>query len=178
MNKRYFLALADYNLWANSIAIEWLHQISDEQWEQTTISSFSSIRQTAIHIASAEKIWIDFWNNVPDPVFLSREFKGTKNDLTEIWKTASAGLKDFIEKYPEEDYLKPVMFKWPRGGEGRMEFVQTLSHVINHSTYHRGQLVNMLRQVGFTQLSSTDQATYYRVIAQREQEHNSLKMLQ
>ncbi|WP_223233283.1 DinB family protein [Chitinophaga sp. CF418] len=39
---------------------------------------------------------------------------------------------------------------------------------MNHSTYHRGQLVNMLRQVGFTQLSSTDLATYYRVTGQKQ----------
>ncbi|WP_255479762.1 DinB family protein [Chitinophaga sp. CF418] len=115
--------MADYNIWANNIVIEWLHQINDEQWEQSIISSFSNIRQTATHIASAEKIWIDFWNNVSDPVFLSREFNGTKNDLTEIWKNSSAGLKNFIEKYPEENYEQQVVFKWPGGGEDQMEFV-------------------------------------------------------
>jgi uncharacterized damage-inducible protein DinB len=50
---------------------------------------------------------------------------------------------------------------YPMGGEGQMEFQQTFSHVVNHSTYHRGQLVTLLRQTGFTQLSSTDLATYY-----------------
>ena len=54
-------------------------------------------------------------------------------------------------------------FRYPRGGEGRMEFWQTFSHIINHSTYHRGQLVTILRQAGFTKLSSIDLATYYRM---------------
>jgi uncharacterized damage-inducible protein DinB len=164
MNKKYFVELADYNVWADNMAIEWLKQINDEQWNQVITSSFSSIRQTAIHIASAEKIWIDFWKNVPDPVYLSVEFKGTKNDLIEIWRKASAGLKNFIENYPEEDYLQQVTLKKPNGEESRMEFSQTFPHIINHSTFHRGQLVTLLRQAGFTRLCSTDLFTYYRMI--------------
>ena len=100
---------------------------------------------------------------MPDPVYLSAEFKGTKNDLTEIWKKASTGLKDFVDEYPEENYLQEVTFIYPRGGGGEMEFWQTFSHIINHSTYHRGQLVTLLRQVGFTELYSIDLATYYRL---------------
>ena len=163
MNRKYFLELADYNTWTNNIVIEWLDQITDEQWEQNITSSFSSIKQTVTHIVSAEKIWIDYWETVSDPVFLSAGFKGTKNDLIKIWKESSACLKNLIEKYPEEKYQQQVTFKWPGGREGRMEFWQTFSHFINHSTYHRGQLVAMLRQVGFTKLTSTDLATYYRV---------------
>jgi uncharacterized damage-inducible protein DinB len=163
MNKKFFLELADYNIWANNNAISWLNQIDDEQWKQVVTSSFSSLQQTVMHVASAEKVWIDFWNRVPDPKFLSVEFKGTKNELIEIWKQSSAGLKNFIEKYPEENFTQPITFKWPGGGEGQMEFSQTFSHIINHSTYHRGQLVTILRQLGFTKLSSTDLATYYRI---------------
>jgi uncharacterized damage-inducible protein DinB len=163
MNKKFFLELADYNIWANNNAISWLNQIGDEQWKQVVTSSFSSLQQTVMHVASAEKVWVDFWNRVPDPVFLSTGFKGTKNELIDIWKQSSAGLKNFIEKYPEENLTQPITFKWPGGGEGQMEFSQTFSHIINHSTYHRGQLVTILRQLGFTNLSSTDLATYCRV---------------
>lgn len=161
MHKKYFLELAAYQAWADNRVIEWLNQVSDEQWEQVATSSFSSIKQTAIHIVSAEKIWIDYWKNVPDPVFLSAVFKGTKHDLTETWKKITTGLMSFVEEYPEENYLQQVSFKWPGGREGRMEFWQTFSHCINHATYHRGQLVTLLRQAGFTKLSSTDLAVYY-----------------
>ncbi len=164
MNKKYFLELADYNIWANNIAIEWLNQINDEQWKQAITSSFSSIEQTAIHIAGAEKIWIDRWTNIQNPVFLTAEFKGTKNELIEIWRKSSADLKTFIEKYPEENYNQQLTFKRLNSEEYTMEFAQTYSHIINHSTFHRGQLVTMLRQTGFTKVSSTDLITYYRVI--------------
>lgn len=161
MNKKYFTDLSNYIIWADNIAIQWLSQITDEQWDRVIISSFSSIKKTAIHIASAQKIWVDFWTKAPDPVYLSAEFNGTKNDLIEIWKKASADFKHFIENYPEESYMEEVTYKKPNGEVGKMEFLHTFPHMINHSTYHRGQLVTLLRQAGFTELSSTDLFTYY-----------------
>ncbi|TYQ00178.1 putative damage-inducible protein DinB [Tenacibaculum adriaticum] len=161
MTKKYFTEQAKYNNWADSFAIEWLTQINDEQWEQLIISSFSSVRKTAIHLTSAKRIWIDFWTKVPNPVYLSAEFNGTKNDLIEIWKKTSINLLNFIESYPEEDYLKPVDFVYPNGKKDQMIFWQTFPHFVNHATYHRGQLVTLLRQVGFTDFSNTDLATYF-----------------
>lgn len=161
MNKNYLVGLANYNAWADAKMILCLSQVDDEQWNQPLVSSFSSIRQTAIHIASAQKIWIDFWKKTPDPVFLSATFDGSKQELLEIWKAASAGLAAFVEACPEEDYLRHVTFRYPTGREGHMEFWQTVAHVVNHTTYHRGQLVTMLRQAGYTGFSSMDMAGYY-----------------
>jgi uncharacterized damage-inducible protein DinB len=161
MNKQYFTALAAYNSWANDKAMSWLSQISEQQWEQTFTSSFGSIKHTAVHIASAEKIWIDFWTKAISPVYLSSYFEGSKNELINIWQTASAGMQDFIASCPEESYADPVVFVYPLGGSGQMCYWQTFAHIMNHSTYHRGQLVTLLRQAGLTEFSSIDLATYY-----------------
>ena len=161
MTKKYFVELANYNNWTDSIAIEWLKQVNDEQWEQPVVSSFNGIKQTAIHMVSAKKIWIDFWTKIPNPVYLSSEFKGSKNELIKIWEKASGDLKNFIENLPEEYYLEPVNFIYPDGRQGQMLFWETLPHFVNHATYHRGRLVTLLRQAGFTKFSNTDLATYF-----------------
>ncbi len=161
MTKKYFVELANYNNWADKISIEWLNQINDEQWERTVESSLSSIKATATHIVSAKKIWIDFWTKVPNPTYLPSKFKGTKTELIEIWQKKSVDLKNFIENFPEEDYEKPITLLYPNGREGQMIFWQTFPHFVNHATYHRGQLVTLLRQAGFTNFSNTDLATYF-----------------
>lgn len=161
MTKAYFLELANYNNWTDDTAIEWLNQIDNEQWSQHIASSFSSVKQTVIHLVSAKRIWIDFWTLVPDPVYLSSGFKGTKEELITLWKKASVDLKMFIENFPEENYLQPVTFIYPDGRKGQMIFWQTFLHFINHATFHRGQLVTLLRQTGFTNFSNTDLATYF-----------------
>lgn len=161
--KGYFIELADFNNWADNRAIDWLTQITDKQWSQVAISSFGSIRDTVVHIVSAKKIWIDFWTDVQDPVYLSSEFMGTREDLIDIWKTTSAEVKSFIENYPIENYTNEIYVRKPDGELSAMEFRKTFPHMINHATYHRGQLVTLLRQSGFLNLSNTDLFTYYNI---------------
>lgn len=128
------------------------------------VSSFSSIRQTAVHIVSAEKYWVDHWTHIPEPVFLSAEFDGTKNELLEIWNKSSVDIKALVDNYPESNYVETVSFKYPGNSRtGQMAFWQTVAHAINHSKYHRGQLVTLLRQTGFINLSSNDMATYFQL---------------
>lgn len=160
MDKRYLIEIANYSNWADNALIKWLEEITDEQWEKEIASSFNSIAKTATHIVSAKKIWIDFWKKTPVPVFLSSGFTGSKNELIGIWKKTIDDYKDFIENYPEENYTQKISFN-VRGEEWNMEFAQTVLHQNNHATYHRGQLVTMLRQVGFNNFCSTDLATYF-----------------
>jgi uncharacterized damage-inducible protein DinB len=159
--KDYFIELTHYINWADEIAIGWLTQINDEQWNQVTASSFSSIRETAIHMVSAKKIWIDFWTNVPEPTYLSSLFNGSRAELIAIWKKASDDLKDLINELPAEDYDKEVNIIKPNGEVSTMEFRKTVAHMVNHSTYHRGQLVTLLRHAGFSDFSNTDLFTFY-----------------
>jgi len=161
--KDHFQDLVNYINWADHLAITWLEQINDEQWNQVVISSFGSVRQTAIHIAGAKKIWLNFWKNEDDPVYLSAEFTGTKDKLIAIWKQASADVKDLIDNYPAKHYNAPINIIKPNGEQSTMEFRKTLPHMVNHGTYHRGQLVTLLRQAGFTGFSNTDLFTYYRL---------------
>ena len=111
-----------------------------------------------MHIASAEKIWIDFWTKAPEPVYLSSYFQGSKPELIAIWQKASAGMEHFIESCDNLPDL--VTFVYPNGRVGQMPYWQTFAHIMNHSTYHRGQLVTLLRQAGFHKFSSIDLATY------------------
>jgi uncharacterized damage-inducible protein DinB len=164
MNRNYLIQIANFNNWADNKVMEWLQQINDEQWMQVIVSSFCSIRQTTIHVVSAEKYWVDHWENTPEPTFLSTQFKGTKEELIEIWNKSSADIKTIVNGFPEENYSQAISFKYPGNGRtGQMPFWQTVAHVINHTTYHRGQLITLLRQAGFLNLSSLDMATYFQL---------------
>jgi uncharacterized damage-inducible protein DinB len=160
MNKNYFLELAQYNIWANQKMTDWLSQINEVQWSQKLIGSFESIEATAIHTAGAEKIWFERLINQAHP-FLTQTFTGNKNDFIEIWKNASENLKNYISETSEEDLMETFAYKNLKGEDFSRVKYQAIAHVFNHSTYHRGQLVNYLRQVGFTDISSTDLIYFY-----------------
>lgn len=160
MNKSYFLELAQYNIWANQKMTDWLSQISEEQWSQKLIGSFDSIESTAIHTAGSEKIWFERLINQENP-FLTLTFKSNKDDLIEIWRNASENLKNYISEISEEELKEPFAYKSLKGEDFSRVKYQSIAHVFNHSTYHRGQLVNYLRQVGFTEVDTTDLIYFY-----------------
>ena len=161
MNKQYFIELADYNVWANNIACGWIEQIDGKQWEKEIISSFNSIQQTVLHIISAENAWLQRFMQVPF-TWLQSTYKGTKEEHIQLWKKTSAALKSFIDGFNENSLNTDLYFKRLNGDAYSMPYYQLFAHVINHSTYHRGQLVTMLRQAGFTGISATDLLGIYR----------------
>jgi uncharacterized damage-inducible protein DinB len=161
MNKKYLIELADYNIWANNLICEWLMQISEEQFIQFVGGSFKNIQETTLHIAAAEKIWQERLNdNVQE--WLAFSFSGNKTELIESWNNYSQNLKQYIEHSSEEDLVEKFAFSTRDGTPYFMPRYQALAHVFNHSTYHRGQIVQSLRQVGFTNVGSTDMIGYYR----------------
>jgi uncharacterized damage-inducible protein DinB len=161
MTKQYFIELAEYNLWANTIVCGWLEQINDEQWNKEIISSFNSIQETVLHIISAENAWLQRFKKEPFD-WLQSTYNGSREEHINLWKKTSAELKDFIDVFDENNLNANLDFKRLNGDAYSMPYYQLFAHVVNHATYHRGQLVTMLRQAGFTKISATDLLGVYR----------------
>lgn len=162
MNKEYFENLAKYNIWANSKVFSWLNQISDSQWNTKLVGSMESIAATCIHTAGAEKIWLDRLDGLNTP-FLTTTFNGGKAELIEIWNIASVNLNTYISNLPENEFETEFDYKNMAGQKFTSKRFEAFAHVFNHSTYHRGQIVNYLRQVGFTDVGSTDLIAFFRL---------------
>jgi uncharacterized damage-inducible protein DinB len=162
MTKEYFTDLAKYNRWANEKIISWCQAIDDEQWNQEIVSSFPRIAATVLHIVGAEQIWAERLQNVKNPDWLPSTFIGDKDDTIAAWRKSSDLLIQFTEIMHPERLLENQYYKRINGEEFTQPVYEILSHVFNHSTYHRGQIVTMLRQVGFEDVSSTDLLNYYR----------------
>jgi uncharacterized damage-inducible protein DinB len=165
MTKKYFQELAEYNVWANNIICNWLDQINDAQWNQEVVSSFNSIQQTVLHLISAEKVWLERFKKNPNTIWLQSEYKGTKDEHIALWKKTSEDLKTYIDNFDENCLQTNLNFKRLNGDAYSMPYYQLFAHVVNHGTYHRGQLITMLRQVGFSGVGSTDLLGIYRRIS-------------
>ena len=162
MTKQYFQELAAYNVWANNIVCSWLQQITDEQWTQEIVSSFNTIQQTVLHIINAENAWLQRFKKIENFQWIQSTYKGTKDEHIVLWKKTSEELKKFIDDFNEQELNTNFAFKRFNGEAYSMPYYQLFAHIVNHAAYHRGQLVTMLRQAGFTNVQLTDLMLFYR----------------
>lgn len=161
MDKTYFTELTEFNRAGTAQVCSWLRQISDAQWLQPVVSSFSSIRETALHIVNAENAWLQRLKNEP-VIRVDETFTGSRQELLDLWEQTSQQLSDWVAGFDETRLKSLFSYRRFNGQEYTSRYYQVLAHVVNHATYHRGQLVTLLRQVGFTAMQSTDLIGFYR----------------
>ena len=152
---------ANYNLWVNQQFVNWLSPKSDELLHKELPSSYSSIIKTLNHIWATEEYWYAIIAETPE--FDKRENAVLVTD--EIFKglvNRSTQLAQLIASLSEEELSKKVKIESPWF---QCEFPKYdyLMQVINHGTYHRGQIVTIGRNIGITDASNTDY-NFYNVV--------------
>ncbi len=159
-----FRALYDYNAWANRRMLEACAALTPEQFLQDMKSSFASVRDTLAHIYGAEFIWLERWN-LRTPAKLPSagdfpDFESIRNSLTEM----DAALIGFAAGLTPEALIRNLDYKLLSGKAQSGPLAPMLQHLANHSTYHRGQVTTLLRQLG-AKAVSTDLIAYHRELA-------------
>ena len=154
--------LLDYHYWARDRVFDAVAPLTLEQFTRDLGNSFKSVRDTLVHTYGAEWIWYQRWTGesptaLPDPA----DFPDLAS-ISAVW-------------IDQEEKIR-VVSRWPRtrrdrdglslprddGPGARLVFRHMLQHVVNHATYHRGQVTTMLRQLGAPAPKSQDLIAFYR----------------
>ncbi len=161
--KESLLQYAEYNAWANKRVTDALLKLDDGLVDREIVSSFSSARDTVCHTLGAEYIWLQRLQLAEHPVWLGSGYDGTFAEACAFWTKVSADLVHFVAKQFDDRALQHVVQYYDRAKVAHKTPVnEVLHHVFNHSTYHRGQLVTMIRQCGATQIPGTDFIAFVR----------------
>ena len=157
-----FRTLYDYNSWANRRVLEACASLSTEQLTRHNDSSFPSVRDTLAHICGAEWIWLERWNGrVPTGGIPAATDYPDFETLRRRWTGIESDLLGYIASLKPADINRIVEFKSLAGIPFSQQLGHCLQHLANHSTYHRGQITTMLRQLG-AKPTSTDLLLFYR----------------
>jgi uncharacterized damage-inducible protein DinB len=151
-----------YNLWANGKFVEILKNTDDNLFEKEVISSFPSLKKTICHVWDAESIWLSRINGVSPTAWPSHNFNGNKAQCLQGFLNTSEELVDFFADLEDTYTEKRINFKTMHGEEASETIEGIVFHVVNHGSFHRGQLVTMLRTLGVTQIPATDLIRYLR----------------
>lgn len=153
-------ALYTYNRWANVQVLDAVSKLSAEQFNQDLENSFRSVRKTLVHTLSAEWIWLERWKGTSPKSMLDAAELTDLETIRKRWDKVESERAEFIRSLSEEKLATTLSYVNTRGQTFAYPLWQMLVHVANHSTYHRGQLTTLLRQVG-AQPVTTDFLDYY-----------------
>ena len=153
-----------YNVWANKRIIEVLYALAEKQVDLEIISSFPSLRKTVYHTWSAEDIWLQRLQQVTEPVWLAGSYTGTFSEACDCWGRCSEAFAELLDRHADDNSLKEVIHYLDlKKNLHSTPVFDILHHVFNHSTYHRGQIVSILRQLGVQEIPGTDFIGYIRM---------------
>ncbi len=154
-----------FNLWANSQTAELLKSVPDEIYFKENKGSFPSVAKTVLHIWGAQNIWLKRLQGESLSTWPQQSTTVSKQDQLNGLVQSSKDLYDFIQS-KDDAYLSSLYSYNNMKGEPFRDSVEdTLFHVVNHSTYHRGQIITMLREAGVTSVVSTDLIHYLRTLS-------------
>ncbi len=149
-----------YNRWANARTVQSVSALNAEEFRRRLGGSFPSVHETLAHIYGAEWIWLGRWQGRSPRALPSAQEVPTLEALEEKWRVVEDGQREFIEGLTEARLAEVVSYVNIKGETWAYPVGEMLVHVVNHSTYHRGQVVTMLRQLGKTALA-TDYLVFF-----------------
>ena len=156
-----FLELFDYNAWANRTIFDAAGGLPGEQYFRDLKSSYGGVHGTLAHIVWAEQLWLHRWLGKPNPTVPQGTDLRSLGDVRERWEAVELERGAFLATFAAPRLEETRLVKPSSGGEYVHTFRQMFRHFINHSSYHRGQIVAFVRQLGH-QPPSTDLILYYR----------------
>ncbi len=162
MIKEYILSLSRYNLWANTTITDLVKSQSFPAIDAPVSSSFDSIGKTIIHIWDAQVIWLERLKGGHPTDWPSKQYNSAMAGFETYFIQQTAAMVEQVNAWHEAFYLQATKYNNLNGKTFETNNADILIHCFNHSTYHRGQIVTCLRQLGVTHIPSTDYITFKR----------------
>ncbi|MFT7333426.1 MAG: putative damage-inducible protein DinB [Sphingobacteriales bacterium] len=155
--------MAGYNCWANARIQEMILKLEKGSWGTEVTSSFSSLKDTILHIWDAEVVWSTRMHGEPIQNWPSKDHNSTCEVTLINWLKFNQEFKEYAQSLTVKDWNQSVKYTTianPLPNENTREFM--FRHCMNHSSYHRGQIITLLRQLGLKEILSTDLLVYGR----------------
>lgn len=153
--------LYDYNAWANHRSLDAASKLTNEQFLKPMASSFGSVRDTLAHICAAEWVWLERFQGRSPSLLPDVSECADADRLRAKWAEQEGRLLAFVAKLTQEDLNRVMEYNTLKFGMYSNPMWQSMQHVVNHGSYHRGQVTTLLRQLGAEPIL-TDLMHYYR----------------
>jgi uncharacterized damage-inducible protein DinB len=158
------LQFYDFNVWANTHIFKRLKEVPMDAYRQEVQSVFSSISKVMAHVYLSDLGWIEVFSgksSMNDALMLAEQLKEETEskgleEMETLFSELSERFKSFLNQ--QENIDKSLVIENP-AGDMNTSVSELVPHVVNHGTYHRGNITAMLRQLGYASVA-TDYGIY------------------
>jgi uncharacterized damage-inducible protein DinB len=154
--------LVDYNYWARDRLLDAVAALEPEQFTRDLGNSFGSVRDTIAHICDAESIWLLRWKGGQPTGFRNADRIPDLAAARKEWAELESEIRKVLDNLGPGGEQRTLEYRDMRGAARSDMFWQMVQHVVNHGSYHRGQVTTMLRQLGAASPKSMDLIMFYR----------------
>ena len=154
MDREGMARLLEYTKWANHKVLHAVATLSAEDFRKDLGASHGGVRGTLAHMLAAEWIWLERFKGVSPAKFLDEGDYADVVALSERWRAVERHRESWFKGLGKGAPRQRIRYKSMAGQPFEAPLWQLVQHVANHSTYHRGQVVGMLRQLGVKGVST------------------------
>ena len=152
--------LYDYDYWANKKLFEVISQLSAEEFTRDVAGSYGSIRNTLVHVVSAEWGWLDRCGGPARGPRLNAADYPTVESLISTWNAVASHVREFLSTLIDDDLARTVEFTIGGPEKQSMPLGELMHHAFVHGVHHRGQAALLLRLLGHAP-GNFDMVLYY-----------------
>jgi uncharacterized damage-inducible protein DinB len=142
--------LYEYSYWANGKLFAVIRTLTPEEFTQPVAGSYESLRNTLVHILSAEWGWLSRCGGLQRGSALKAADFPTFESVVATWTRVEAAMREFLSRLGDDDIDRMIEFESPAGGRRVMPLGELLHHGATHGVHHRGQIALLLRMLGKT----------------------------
>jgi uncharacterized damage-inducible protein DinB len=152
-------SLYAYNAWANARVLETLRALPAADYEKEQGGGWPSLRATFVHLAGATDAWAERFSGRETTRLATTEGLPGLEDAARVLRAAEEKHAALIPTYDEARLASPFTWRNLKGEQKTAPFGVVVRHVVNHQTYHRGQIAAMARRLGHAP-KSTDMVVW------------------
>jgi uncharacterized damage-inducible protein DinB len=158
--------LLEYHVWARERALAAVAALSAEQFVRDVGNSFASVRDTVAHLYGADEVWLQRWTGGSPRSLPPASRFADLAALRAAWAELDPRMHAFVHGLDAAGLARTLTYTAFNGQVATLAHEQMLQHVVNHASYHRGQVTTLVRQLGGPAPKSMDLVAFYRERAQ------------
>jgi uncharacterized damage-inducible protein DinB len=140
--------LYDYNYWANKRMFAVIEQLTPDEFGQSVAGSYGSVRNTLVHVLSAEWGWLERCGGPPRGPRLEPADYPTPQSLVAKWNMVEQSMREYLSTLSDADLSRDIEFSFTPAEKHSVPMGRLLQHAAVHGVHHRGQVALLLRALG------------------------------